>query len=161
MGCSNASHDRKRGGARMPKMSRNPDSAALGKHLSRTTNNCTITSAADREKVEKLGLKQCSEGDCTWWGKQRYRLLVGSKGRACARANILKIRGRRGLEFRGTKHARGILPCGGGTCKAAYEPPAPPGSPSGAVPRRQHHKQHHIEPPPRAFLRFSACSTAT
>ena len=39
------------------------DSAALGKHLNRTTNNCTITSAADREKVEELGLQQCSEGD--------------------------------------------------------------------------------------------------
>ena len=49
------------------------NSAALGQHLNRTTNDCTITSAADRETVEELGLQQCSEGDCTWWGKHLSR----------------------------------------------------------------------------------------
>ena len=49
------------------------DPAALGRHLNRNTNTCTITSAADREKVEALGLQQCSEGDCTWWGKHLNR----------------------------------------------------------------------------------------
>jgi hypothetical protein len=45
------------------------DPAALGKHLNRPTNDCTITSAADRNTVEDLGLQQCSKGDCKWWGK--------------------------------------------------------------------------------------------
>jgi len=45
------------------------DPTALGRHLNRPTNDCTITSAADRNKVEDLGLQQCSKGDCTWWGK--------------------------------------------------------------------------------------------